>query len=195
MAEEKNITQEHQDENQKKWYVLRVISGKEKRVKEYIEIELSKNPLLSEYIGRVLVPTEKVIQFRKGKKIVKERNFFPGYILVEAALVGEVEHFLRNVPNVVSFVGEDKGKRPVPLRDSEARRILSRADQLQEDGEKMEQEFEVGETVKVIDGPFNGFMGVIEEVNNERKKLKVVVKIFERRTPIELKFSQVEKED
>ncbi len=195
MAEEKNITQETQEENQKKWYVLRVISGKEKRVKEYIEIELSKNPLLSEYIGRVLVPTEKVIQFRKGKKIVKEKNFFPGYILVEAALVGEVEHFLRNVPNVVSFVGEDKGKRPVPLRDTEARRILSRADQLQEDGEKMEQEFEVGETVKVIDGPFNGFMGVIEEVNNERKKLKVVVKIFERRTPIELKFSQVEKED
>ncbi len=195
MSEEKNNTsQENQQEVQKKWYVLRAISGKEKRVKEYIEIELSKNPLLREYIGRVLIPTEKVVQFRKGKKIVKERNFFPGYVLVEAALVGEVEHFLRNVPNVVSFVGEDKGKHPVPLRDSEARRILSRADQLQEDGEKLEQEFEIGESVKVIDGPFNGFVGVVEEVNNERKKLKVVVKIFERRTPIELRFNQVEKE-
>ena len=194
MSDEKNTTQDNQQEVEKKWYVLRAISGKEKRVKEYIEIELSKNPVLREYIGRVLIPTEKVVQFRKGKKIVKERNFFPGYVLVEAALVGEVEHFLRNVPNVVSFVGEDKGKRPVPLRDSEARRILSRADQLQEDGEKLEQEFEVGESVKVIDGPFNGFVGVVEEVNNERKKLKVVVKIFERRTPIELRFNQVEKE-
>ncbi len=194
MSEEKNTSQENQQEIQKKWYVLRAISGKEKRVKEYIEIELSKNPVLREYIGRVLIPTEKVVQFRKGKKIIKERNFFPGYVLVEAALVGEVEHFLRNVPNVVSFVGEDKGKRPVPLRDIEARRILSRADQLQEDGEKLEQEFEIGETVKVIDGPFNGFVGVVEEVNNERKKLKVIVKIFERRTPIELRFNQVEKE-
>ncbi len=194
MSEEKNTMQEGLEENEMKWYVLRAISGKEKRVKDYIEIELSKNPVLREYIGRVLIPTEKVVQFRKGKKIVKERNFFPGYVLVEASLVGEVEHFLRNVPNVVSFVGDDKGKHPVPLRDSEAHRILSRADQLQEDGEKLEQEFQIGESVKVVDGPFNGFVGVVEEVNNERKKLKVVVRIFERRTPIELKFSQVEKE-
>jgi len=195
MSEEKNTTQNNQQQEiEKKWYVLRAISGKEKRVKDYIEVELSKNSVLREYIGRVLIPTEKVVQFRKGKKIIKERNFFPGYVLVEAALVGEVEHFLRNVPNVVSFVGEDKGKHPVPLRDSEARRILSRADQLQEAGVKLEQEFEVGESVKVIDGPFNGFVGVVEEVNSDRKKLKVVVRIFERRTPIELRFNQVEKE-
>jgi len=195
MDKDKNIprdNEKHQGE-EKKWYVLRVISGKEKKVKEYIEIELSKNSLLREYIGRVLIPTEKVVQFRRGKKIVKERNFFPGYVLVEASLVGEVEFFLRDVPNVISFVGEQKGKKPLPLRDSEAHKILSKADQLQEDGVKLEDEFEVGESVKVIDGPFNGFIGVVEEVNDERKRLKVVVKIFERRTPIELRYNQVEK--
>ncbi len=200
MAEELNINSQEtvNQENpavEKKWYVLRAISGKEKKVKEYIELELSRNKDLAEYIGKVLIPTEKVVQFRKGKKIVKERSYYPGYVLVEAALVGEVPHFLRNIPNVVSFVGENKGKDPVPLRDDEVRRILGHADQLQESGEAMEQEFQVGETVKVIDGPFNGFMGVIEQVNNERKKLKVVVKIFERRTPIELRFNQVEKEE
>ncbi len=199
MAEEiVNTEQQEQQESQenpKKWYVLRAISGKEKKVKEYIEIELSRNKDLAQYIGRVLIPTEKVIQFRKGKKIVKERNYYPGYVLIEAALVGEVPHFLRNVPNVISFVGEDKGKSPVPLREEEVRRILGHADQLQESGESLEQEFQVGETVKVIDGPFNGFVGVIEQVNNERKKLKVIVKIFERRTPIELRFNQVEKEE
>ncbi len=179
----------------KRWYVLRAISGKEKKVKEYIDLEISRDPELAQYISQVLIPTEKVIEFRKGKKIVKERNFYPGYVLVEAALVGEVPHFLRNVPNVISFVGEDKGKKPVPLRDDEVRRILGHADKLQENDEALEQEFQVGESVKVVDGPFNGFIGVIEEVNNERKKLKVVVRIFERRTPIELKFNQVEKED
>ena len=201
MAEDLNIQQDPQQQEaneqqtEKKWYVLRAISGKEKKVKEYIDVELSRNKDLAQYISRVLIPTEKVVQFRKGKKIVKERNFYPGYVLVEAALVGEVPHFLRNVPNVISFVGEDKGKTPVPLREEEVRRILGHADQLQESGEALEQEFQVGETVKVIDGPFNGFVGVIEQVNNERKKLRVVVKIFERRTPIELRFNQVEKEE
>ena len=202
MNENKNIdntqekdNQQQQNQTAKRWYVLRAISGKEKKVKEYIELELSRNKELAQYISQVLIPTEKVIEFRKGKKIVKERNFYPGYVLVEAALVGEVPHFLRNVPNVISFVGEDKGKKPVPLRDDEVKRILGYADKLQESDEALEQEFQVGETVKVIDGPFNGFVGVIEQVNNERKKLKVVVKIFERRTPIELRFNQVEKED
>lgn len=201
MSENKNIDNTQDKENQeqsqtaKRWYVLRAISGKEKKVKEYIEVELSRNKELAQYISQVLIPTEKVIEFRKGKKIVKERNFYPGYVLVEAALVGEVPHFLRNVPNVISFVGEDKGKRPVPLRNDEVKRILGYADKLQESEEALEQEFQVGETVKVIDGPFNGFVGVIEQVNNERKKLKVVVKIFERRTPIELRFNQVEKEE
>ena len=194
--EQKDIEQSNNtQEAAKRWYVLRAISGKEKKVKEYIDVELSRNPELAQYISQVLIPTEKVIEFRKGKKIVKERNFYPGYVLVEAALVGEVPHFLRNVPNVISFVGEDKGKKPVPLRDDEVKRILGHADKLQENDEALEQEFQVGESVKVVDGPFNGFIGVIEEVNNERKKLKVVVRIFERRTPIELKFNQVEKED
>ncbi len=201
MSENKNIDNKQEKENleqsqpAKRWYVLRAISGKEKKVKEYIDLELSRNKELAQYISQVLIPTEKVIEFRKGKKIVKERNFYPGYVLVEAALVGEVPHFLRNVPNVISFVGEDKGKKPVPLREDEVKRILGYADKLQESDEALEQEFQVGETVKVIDGPFNGFVGVIEQVNNERKKLKVVVKIFERRTPIELRFNQVEKED
>ncbi len=192
---ENTNTQEVQENQEFKWYALRAITGKEKKVKDYIELELSREPELAEYIKRVLVPTEKVVQFKRGKKLVKERNIYPGYVLVEAALVGEVAHFLRNVPNVVSFVGEDKGKTPVPLRDDEVKRILAQADQLQETGESLEQEFNVGDSVKVIDGPFNGFVGVIEDVNKDRKKLKVVVKIFDRRTPIELMFKQVEKVD
>ncbi len=194
MAENIELQNTNQDEQvQKKWYVLRAISGKEKKVKEYIESEI-KRLNLNDYIGRVLIPTEKVVQFRKGKKIVKERNFYPGYVLIEAALVGEIPHILLNIPNVISFVGADKGKTPIPLKEEEVRRILGQADMLQDSEELLEQDFQVGENVKVIDGPFNGFVGVIEEVNQEKKKLKVVVKIFERKTPIELSYNQVEKE-
>ena len=182
-------------EQEKKWYVLRAISGKEKKVKEYIEAEINRRNL-QDYVSQVLIPTEKVYQIRSGKKISKEKNFFPGYILVEAALVGEVPHILGNVPNVLGFLGEKAGKNeaPQPLREAEVNRILGKVDELAGSEEEINVPFFVGETVKVIDGPFNSFTGVIEEVNEEKKKLKVMVKIFGRKTPLELSFMQVEKE-
>ena len=180
-------------ETSKKWYVLRAIGGKEKKVKEYIDNEIAIGDLKG-YVGQVLIPTEKVYQIRNGKKISKERNFFPGYILIEAALVGEVTHTLRNFPNVIGFLGDTKGGDPVPMRLSEVNRILGRVDELAESEEEMNIPYVVGETVKVIDGPFNGFNGTIEDINEEKKKLQVMVKIFGRKTPLELSFMQVEKE-
>lgn len=180
-------------ENVKKWYVLRAIGGKEKKVKEYIENEIA-NAGLQEYISQVLIPTEKVYQIRNGKKISKERNFFPGYVLVEACLVGEIPHILKSIPNIIGFLGDTKGGEPVPMRQSEVYRILGRVDEMAESGEEMNIPFVVGETVKVIDGPFNGFNGIIEHINEEKKKLQVMVKIFGRKTPLELSFMQVEKE-
>ena len=147
---------------------------------------------LGEYVSQVLIPTEKVYQVRNGKKIVKERSYLPGYVLVEAALVGEVAHHLRNTPNVIGFLGGSE--KPVPLRQSEVNRILGTVDELQETGEELNIPYVVGETVKVTFGPFSGFSGIIEEVNSEKKKLKVMVKIFGRKTPLELGFMQVEKE-
>jgi len=178
-------------DNIKKWYVVRAISGKEKRVKEYLESEISRLNL-SDYIAQVLIPQEKVYQVRKGKKISKERNYFPGYVLIEAALVGEIPHIIRNIPNVLGFLGT-RGE-PDPLRQVEVNRILGKVDELAEQGEEMNVPYIVGESVKVIDGPFNSFTGIIEEINEEKKKLKVMVKIFGRKTPLELSFMQVEKE-
>ena len=162
-------------EIEKKWYVLRAISGKEAKVKEYLEADI-KNSDLGDYVSQVLIPTEKVYQVRNGKKIVKERSYLPGYVLVEAALVGEVAHHLRNTPNVIGFLGGSE--KPVPLRQSEVNRILGTVDELQESGEDLSIPYVVGETVKVNYGPFSGFSGIIEEVNTEKKKLKVMVKIF-----------------
>ncbi len=180
-------------ENTKRWYVLRAIGGKEKKVKEYIENEIANGDLKG-FVDQVLIPTEKVYQIRNGKKISKERNFFPGYVLIEASLVGEVTHTLRNIPNVIGFLGDTKGGDPVPMRQNEVNRILGRVDELAETGEELNIPYVVGETVKVIDGPFNGFNGTIEEINEEKKKLQVMVKIFGRKTPLELSFMQVEKE-
>lgn len=178
-------------EIEKKWYVLRAVSGKESKVKEYLDVDI-KNSNLSEYVSQVLIPTEKVYQVRNGKKVVKERCYLPGYVLVEAALVGEVAHHLRNTPNVVGFLGGSDN--PVPLRQSEVRRILGTVDELQEGGEDISIPYVIGDTVKVTVGPFSGFSGLIEEVNGEKRKLKVMVKIFGRKTPLELGFMDVEKE-
>ena len=178
-------------EQVKKWYVVRAVSGKEKKVKEYIESEISRLGL-QDFLSQVLIPTEKVYQVRKGKKISKERNYFPGYVLIEAALVGELTHIIRNIPNVLGFLGT--GNEPSPMRASEVKRILGKVDELAEQSEGINVPFILGETVKVVDGPFNSFSGVIEEINEEKKKLKVMVKIFGRKTPLEPTFMQVEKE-
>ncbi|MDX9769133.1 MAG: transcription termination/antitermination protein NusG [Tenuifilaceae bacterium] len=181
------------EESVKKWYVLRAIGGKEKKVKEYIDNEINRLKL-HDFIAQVLIPTEKVYQIRNGKKVSKERIFYPGYVLLEAALVGEIPHILKDIPNVIGFLGDPKTGEPIPLRQSEANRILGRVDELADSDEELNVPFFVGETVKVIDGPFNSFSGIIEEVNEEKKKLKVMVKIFGRKTPLELSFMQVEKE-
>jgi transcriptional antiterminator NusG len=175
-----------------KWYVLRAISGKENKVKEYIDAEI-KNSDLGQYVAQVLIPTEKVYQIRNGKKITKERSCMPGYVLIEANLIGEVPHHLRNTPNVIGFL-EEKNHNPIPVRQSEVNKILGTVDDMQETGEEILTPYYVGESVKVVFGPFSGFSGLIEEVNTEKKKLKVMVMIFGRKTPLELSFTQVEKE-
>jgi transcriptional antiterminator NusG len=178
-------------DQEKKWYVIRAISGNEKKVKQYLESEINRLDL-HDYISQVLIPTEKVYQVHKGKKISKERNYLPGYILIEAIITGEIPHIIKNVPGVLGFLGS-KGE-PVPLRPAEVNRILGKVDALSEQGEEVSVPFIIGETVTVIDGPFNSFTGVIEEINEEKKKLKVMVKIFGRKTPLELGFMQVEKD-
>ena len=178
----------------KKWYVVRAISGKEKRVKEYLEIEMGRMKSLDENIEQVLIPTEKIFQIRNGKKVNKERAYLPGYVLIEAALVGEVKHVIRGIPNVIGFLGTEKGGEPVPMRMSEVNRILGKVDELAETEEELKIPFVVGESVKVIDGPFNNFSGVIDDINEDKKKLKVMVKIFGRKNLLELSYMQVEKE-
>ncbi len=178
-------------EQVKKWYVVRAISGKERKVKEYMISEISRLNL-QDYISQVLIPTEKVYSVRKGKKISKERNYLPGYVLIEAFLIGEITHIIKSIPNVIGFLGSNG--EPEPMRISEVNRILGKVDELSDQGEELNDPFIIGESVKVIDGPFNSFSGIIEEVNEEKKKLKVMVKIFGRKTPLELSFMQVEKE-
>ena len=178
-------------EQVKKWYVVRAISGNEKKVKIYLESEISRLKF-QDYIAQVLIPTEKVYLVRNGKKVSKERNYLPGYVLIEAVLTGEIPHIIRNIPGVLGFLGSKD--EPVPLRQAEVNRILGKVDELSEQGAEFSIPYIVGETVTVIDGPFNSFSGIIEEINEEKKKLKVMVKIFGRKTPLELSFTQVAKE-
>jgi len=180
------------DSNVKKWYVVRAVSGQENKVKDYIEREIAQQGL-SDYVEQVLVPTEKVVQVRNGKKINKEKVYFPGYIMVEANLSGEVPHIIRSINGVIGFLGEVKGGDPVPLRKAEVNRMLGKVDELAVKIDNIAIPYTVGETVKVIDGPFNGFNGSVEKVNEEKRKLEVMVKIFGRKTPLELSYMQVEK--
>ena len=177
----------------KKWYVVRAVSGKEKKVKEYLELEISRMKL-NDYVNQVLIPTEKVFKIQNGKKVNKEKAFLPGYVLIEAALVGEVSHVIKSIPNVIGFLGTVKGGEPVPMRLAEVNRILGKVDELATSEEELKIPFVVGESVKVIDGPCNNFTGVVDEINEEKKKLKVMVKIFGRKNLLELSYMQVEKE-
>jgi transcriptional antiterminator NusG len=177
----------------KKWYVVRAVSGKEKKVKEYLELEIARAKL-NDFVSQVLIPTEKVFKIQNGKKVNKEKVYLPGYVIIEAALVGEVTHVIKSIPNVIGFLGTEKGGEPVPMRLAEVNRILGKVDELAESEEEIKIPFVVGESVKVIDGPFNNFSGVIDEINEEKKKLKVMVKIFGRKNLLELSYMQVEKE-
>ena len=181
-----------------KWYVVRSVSGQEKKAKTYLETEIGRHGM-TELVPEVLIPAEKVYEMRNGKKRVRERNFFPGYILIHADLThGEVDHIITSTPGIIGFLSESEGKnssgKPVPLRLSEVNRILGIVDEKEEETAVLETPFVVGETVKVMDGPFNGFSGTVNEVFEERKKLNVIVKIFGRSTPVELSYLQVEKE-
>jgi transcriptional antiterminator NusG len=181
------------EQQERKWYVVRAISGKEKKAKEYIESEMAKRGW-SEDVPQVLVPTEKVVSIRNGKKVVKDRNYLPGYVLIEADLRDEIIPVIQNVPNVLDFLRESGGGSPIPMRQAEINRILGKMDDQLDAIEGNGDTFLVGENVKVIDGPFSSFAGIVEEVNDEKKKLKVTVKIFGRKTPLELGYNQVEKE-
>ena len=176
----------------KKWYVLRAVSGKEGKVKEYLEALMKKDELLAANVGEILLPTEKYAQLRNDKRVVKEKLFLPGYVLVEANLQGEVAHTLRFMPNVLGFLGGLDN--PTPVRQADINRILGTAEDITIKSEEVAIPFVVDEAVKVTDGPFSGFSGIIEEVNAEKRKLKVMVKIFGRKTPLELSYNQVEKE-
>lgn len=186
------------------WYVVRAISGQEKKVKEYIESELNRMGM-SQAVQQILIPTEKVFEMRNGKKRQRERSFLPGYILINAHLTAEIEQAIKDVPGAIGFLegeavtntsGEKTKKplrRPLTLRESEVNRILGKVDEMDEQGESMDNPYVLGETIKVMDGPFSGFTGLVEEVDNEKKKLKVMVKIFGRNTPLELSYYQVER--
>lgn len=190
MNKEKETASSNAEE--KKWYSLRVISGKEKKIKERIDLEVERSNW-KDFIFQVIVPTEKVYKIRNGKKVVQERNLLPGYILIEAygnRLNGDVAKLISDIPNVIHFLGKEV---PLPMTQAEANRLLGKVDDSSEAGETMVEPFLVGETVKIIDGAFADFIGDIQEVNEEKKKLKVVVKIFGRGTEMELNFMQVEK--
>ena len=190
MSKEKETTATSVEE--KKWYSLRVISGKEKKIKERIDLEVDRSNW-KEFLFQVIVPTEKVYKIRGGKKVAQERNLLPGYILVEAfgsRLNGDVAKAISDMPNVIHFLGRET---PIPMTQAEANRLLGKVDDSSEVGETMAEPFLVGETVKIIDGPFAEFVGDIQEVNEEKKKLKVIVKIFGRGTEVDLGFMQVDK--
>lgn len=177
----------------KKWYSLRVVSGKEKSIKERIELEIQRNKW-EDIVTQVLVPSEKVYKIRNGKKVILERNILPGYILVEAVtgkFSGEIVQTISNVANVIHFLGKAN---PIPMTQSEANRMLGKVDDSQDVSAAMIEPFIIGESIKIIDGPFNDFIGDVKEVNEEKKKLKVIVKIFGRGTEVELNYMQVEKQ-
>ena len=181
-------------ESGKKWYVMRAVSGKEGKVKEYIELLIAQHPDIARHVSQVLIPTEKVLAVRNGKRVVKEKNRYSGYVFVEAEFVGETQASLRSVPNVLGFLSYGKSsKKPEPVSQTEINKIVGNVDET-ELNTQMEETFLVGEKVKVVDGPFNGFNGVVQEVLQEKHKLKVVVTIFDRQTPLELGFNQVDKE-
>ncbi len=175
-----------------KWYVIRVVSGKEKKVKEYLDKEVKINNWANSVV-QILCPVEKVFKVQNGKKVLREKTLFPGYILLEAndgKLTDDIIHTVKNVTGVIHFLGKEN---PTALRKSEVNKMFGKMDEVSEQGVSYAEPYIVGETVKIVDGPFNDFNGTVEEVNQEKKKLKVVVKIFGRATPVELNYMQVEK--
>lgn len=182
------------ENNQKKWYVLRTFSGHEKKVRRYLERELERLEL-NEQVSEIMIPTETVFEMRGGKKRTKEKTFFPGYILLNADMTNELQHMVNGLPSVIGFLTTGTGDDPTPLRPDEVKRILGKQAEAEAMGEQPEIPFKVGDPVKVIDGPFDSFSGFVEEVYPEKMKVKVMVSIFGRKTPVELDYLQVEHEE
>ncbi|MFT4204322.1 MAG: transcription termination/antitermination protein NusG [Chitinophagaceae bacterium] len=190
-------TQVDDSKESTRWYVLRVVSGKERKVKEYLDKDITRNGW-NDVIKQLFLPMEKIYKVQNGKKVMREKNYYPGYIMMEVAdgkLSDTIVQYISNTTNVMHFLTDGKGSKGniVSLRKSEVNKMLGNVDDLNEQGVTMSEPFIVGETIKIIEGPFNDFNGVIEEVNDEKKKLKVTVKIFGRSTPVELNYVQVEK--
>lgn len=175
-----------------KWYVLRVVSGKERKVKEYLDKEVSRD--WKDVVKQIFLPVEKVYKVQNGKKVMRERNYYPGYVMIEISdgkLSDDLRDTIKNTTNVIHFLGKED---PIALRKAEVNKMLGKMDEMAEaGGVSMSEPFIIGETIKIIEGPFNDFNGVIEEVHDDKKKLKVSVKIFGRSTPVELNYMQVEK--
>ncbi|WP_018617043.1 transcription termination/antitermination protein NusG [Segetibacter koreensis] len=190
-------SQQETQHDDTKWYVLRVVSGKERKVKEYLDKEVNRSGW-SETIKQVFLPMEKVYKVQNGKKVMREKNYFPGYVMIEVSdgkLTDDMVQHISNVSNVMHFLTDGKGAKGniISLRKAEVNKMLGKVDEMNDQGIVMNEPFIVGETIKIIEGPFNDFNGVIEEVNDDKKKLKVTVKIFGRSTPVELNYMQVEK--
>jgi transcriptional antiterminator NusG len=180
-----------------RWYVLRVVSGKERKVKEYLEKDITRNEW-NHIVKQVFLPMEKVYKVQNGKKVMREKNYYPGYVMIEVAsgkLTDDIVQYISNISNVMHFLTDGKASKGniISLRKSEVNKMLGRVDEMNDQGATISEPFIIGETVKIIEGPFNDFNGVIEEVHDEKKKLKVTVKIFGRSTPVELNYIQVEK--
>ncbi len=174
------------------WYVLKTISGQEHKVKNYIENEMT-HLNQENHLGQIVIPMEKVVQIKNGKRITKEKVYMPGYVMIQVDLVGEIPHAIKNIPGVIGFLSATKGGDPLPMRKSDVNKMLGKVDELAESDENFNIPYNIGESVKVIDGPFNGFDGKITNINEEKRKLEVEVLIFGRKTPVELNFMQVEK--
>ncbi len=192
---QENATQQPLEKT--KWYVLRVVSGKERSVKEYLDKDIARNGWTN-IIKQVFLPMEKVYKVQNGKKVMREKNYFPGYVMlevIEGKLTDDLVQHISNVSNIMHFLTDGKGSKGniISLREPEVNKMLGKVDAMNDLGVTISEPYIVGETIKIIEGPFNDFNGVIEEVNDEKKKLKVVVKIFGRSTPVELNYIQVEK--
>jgi transcriptional antiterminator NusG len=185
------------EQKESKWYVLRVVSGKERSVKEYLDKDIARNGWTNT-IRQVFLPMEKVFKVQNGKKVMREKNYFPGYVMLEVEdgkLTDDIVQHISNISNIMHFLTDGKGSKGniISLRKSEVNKMLGKVDEMNDIGVTISEPFIIGETIKIIEGPFNDFNGVIEEVNDEKKKLKVTVKIFGRSTPVELNYMQVEK--
>lgn len=179
-------------EQDTKWYVLRIVSGKERKVKEYLDKEIKRSGW-SDVVLQILCPIEKIFKVVKGKKVLREKSLYPGYIMVEAVdgkFNDTMIQAIQSTTNVIHFLGREN---PISLRKSEVNKMFGKMDEVSDQGIGIAEPYILGETVKIIDGPFNDFTGNVEEVNEEKKKLTVIVKIFGRDTPVELGFTQVEK--